>query len=154
MTSAVVKALCAFGVVSMAACEPMGPLPGGELAGRLSPPPRLWTDADAAEVVQLEVRPSDPYSVNVWGVGIDDDYYVAAGEGGEASWTEFIVADPNVRLRIGSDLYELVAARVVDPDEKRRVFERYAAKYAEDSEQLAESANEAWLFRLDPRSQP
>ena len=137
----------------LTACEPMGPVPGGALTGQLTPPPRTWTEADAAEVVQLELRPSDPYSINIWGVGIEDDYYIAAGEGGKARWTEFIAADPNVKLRIGRDLYQLVAVRVVDPEEQRRVLARYAAKYPEDSDQLAESADEAWLFRLDPRSQ-
>jgi F420H(2)-dependent quinone reductase len=137
----------------LAACEPMGPMPGGSLEGQLTPPPRTWTEADAAQVVQLELRPSDPYSINVWGVGIDDDYYVAAGEGGKARWTELIAADPNVLLRIGRDLYPLMAVRVVDPEEQRRVMARYAAKYPEDSERLAESADDAWLFRLDPRSQ-
>ena len=134
----------------VAACEPIGPLAGGELEGEATPPPRTWTEADTAETVQLETRPADPYSINIWGVGIGPDYYVASGEGGETSWVEHIAADPHVRLRIGRDIYRLDAVRVTDTDELARVRERYATKYHRTDEQMAEAAG-AWVYRLDPR---
>ncbi|MEE9281028.1 MAG: adenylate/guanylate cyclase domain-containing protein [Myxococcota bacterium] len=57
-------------------------------------------------------QPSAPYSVSLWGVGIDDRFYLASGRGGEASWVEHISEDPDVRLRVGDTIYELRAVRV------------------------------------------
>jgi hypothetical protein len=143
-------AFVAAALIVTAACEPLGPLPGGELQGEVTPPPRTWTEADAAETVQLETRPGDPYSINIWGVGIGPDYYIASGSGGDASWVEHITADPHVRLRIGRDIHRLVATRVTDPDELKRVRDHYATKYHRTEEQMAE-ADGAWVYRLDPR---
>jgi hypothetical protein len=151
MTRSVGHAAFFIAIFALAGCEPMGPLPGGKLSGRLSPPPTVWTDADSVEVVQLETRPSDPYSVNVWGVGIGPDYYIASGRGGNAKWVEHIAADPNVRLQVGPDMYELRAMRVTDAAEIQRVDEHYAKKYHQSEAEMQEAARQAWLFRLDPR---
>src|SRR5262245_49991414 len=140
-------------ILVLAGCEPMGPLPGGKLSGRLSPPPTVWSDADSVEVVQLETRPGDPYSVNIWGVGIGPDYYIASGKGGNAKWVGHIAADPNVRLQIGPDMYELRAVRVTDAEEIASVDKHYAEKYHQSEAEMQEAAKDAWLFRLDPREQ-
>lgn len=137
-------------LLALTACAPMGPLPGGELEGEVTPPPRTWNEADAQETVQVETRPADPYSINIWGVGIEADYYIASAKGGDSSWVEHITADPHVRLKIGPDIYRLEAVRVTDPAELKRVHDHYAAKYHRSEQQMAE-ADGAWVFRLDPR---
>ena len=133
------------------ACEPWGPLPGGQLSGTVSPAaPSDWMFADDFEVVQLETRPSsDPYSVNVWGAGIGQSFYVAAGRGEEADWAHHIVADPEVRLRIGDTIYELRAEFIQEDEEKRQFLEAVTRKY--DFEPTEEQRESAWLFRLVPR---
>jgi len=143
---------CALGALLLGAlaCGPLGPIPGGRLSGTLAPSaPSDWSSTDSVKEVQLETRPSDPYSVNIWGVGIGRSFYVASGRGEESTWARNILEDPNVRLRVGETLYELRAVRV-DDDQSREIFlEALARKY--DWEPDGEEAETAWLFRLDPR---
>ncbi len=135
--------------LALAACQPMGPMPGGELSGTVAPAPADWTAADAAEIVQLETRPASPYSVNIWGVGIGPAYSVAAG-GGETTWTANIAADPAVRLKVGEAIYELRAVRVTDPAELDVVRLAYGRKY-EMSDDQREQSGSATVYRLEPR---
>jgi hypothetical protein len=135
--------------VLLMACEPIGPLSGHSLSGTVTPPPDDWRALGSVETVQLQTRPADPYSVNIWGVAVGGDYYVASGRGANASWAGHIDADPDVVLRINDALYELHAARVLDPAELARVKSAYAAKY--DLQSQDSNPDEAWLFRLDRR---
>jgi hypothetical protein len=131
-------------------CGPIGPFPGGSLSGQVATSlPDDWSFSDDVRNVQLETRPSAPYSVNVWGVGIGDRFYLASGRGGEARWAQHIADDPKVRLRIGETIYELRAVRVLIDTDGDRFLEALKRKY-----EWAPSARErdrAWLFRLDPR---
>lgn len=135
--------------ILLAACQPMGPVPGGALTGTVAPPPADWTAADATEIVQLETRPDSPYSVNIWGVGIGPSYYVAAGSG-ETSWTRNIAENPDVRLRVGETVYELRAVKVTDAAELDRIRAAYGRKYEMTDDQREQSAS-ATVFRLVPR---
>lgn len=149
-------------VLVLAACsEPFGPFSGGELTGRRAAPPARWNDVP--DVVQLEVRPSDPYSVNVWSVGIGADLYVATRE--EGDWVAHLQADAGVRLRMDGAVYALRAAAVRDAAERRRVVEAYLRKYAVDEddgfiqrarrrrfvERLDSLLADGFFFRLDRR---
>jgi hypothetical protein len=136
-------------LLMLMACDPRGPLPGGKLDGRVATPPADWSFSDDTENVQLETRPSKPYSVNIWGVGVGSSFYVAAGGGGEASWAQHIGDDPRVRLRVDDTLYELQAIRVEAEPERERFLEALQAKY--DWEPEPGQTEEAWLFRLEPR---
>ncbi len=132
------------------ACGPMGPFPGGRLSGDVAADlPDDWSFADAQETVQLETRPSAPYSVNLWGAGIGDRFYLASGGGGDARWVGYIAEDPNVRLRVGDTIYELLAVHVEDEAEGERFIAALTLKY--DWEPSAEERENAWLFRLTPR---
>ncbi len=141
--------LLAFSALVLA-CGPMGPFPGGRLSGNVAAEvPDDWSFADAQDTVQLETRPSAPYSVNLWGCGIGDSFYLASGGGGDARWVEYIVEDPNVRLRVGDTIYELRAVRVEDDAESVRFVEALSRKY--DWEPSGREREDAWLFRLIPR---
>ena len=131
-------------------CGPIGPFPGGRLSGDVATGlPVDWSFADGEKTVQLETRPSAPYSVNLWGVSIGDRFYLASGSGGEANWVEHIAKDPNVRLRVGGTIYELRAIRVSNETHSERFLEALKRKY--DWEPSVRERDEAWLFRLDPR---
>lgn len=136
-------------ILLLIACDPTGPLPGGKLDGEVSAPPPDWSFSDDTENVQLETRPSKPYSVNIWGVGVGSSFYVAAGSGAENSWAQHIVDDPRVRLRVEDTLYELQAVRVENETERERFLEALQRKY--DWQPEPEQTKEAWLFRLEPR---
>ncbi len=138
--------LLLISILTISACEPIGPLPGGELSGKLGAVPTSWLTLDDAEVVPLEVN--GPYSVNIWGIGVSQGYYVAAGKGIESKWSRKIVGDSAVRLRIAETIYELDAVQVDDSNELDVVLEAYREKYELEA---SEDFPNAILYRLDAR---
>lgn len=130
-----------------------GPLvmfPAGELSGTVVATPSDWTFTDEIETVQLETRPEDPYSVNIWGVAIGRDFFIASGRGMDNAWAQHIEADPRVRLRVGTQLYELRAIVSRDPVERERFLSALSEKY-EAFDPDEEQPSEAVLFRLEAR---
>ena len=145
--------LCvAIAAVSFAVgCErPFVVFPGGELLGEVKPHPHDWLFSNAFETVQLETRPEDPYSVNIWCVTVGNRFLIASGEGMESTWAEHIAANPNVRLRIGDDIFELRAVRT-DSEHDRRRFKAGARIKYDDFEPDEEQADQIVLFSLEPR---
>ena len=131
----------------LAACgEPVLTLPGGALGGTVVAPPADWSNVADVKTIQVEFRPSDPYSHNIWGVGLDRDLYIATSGDG-TRWTPFVAADPHVRARVADQLYELIAVPVTDPDERARVAAAYVTKYDVDADD--NWVAEGLIFRLD-----
>ena len=141
-------AIVALALCVSVACGPMVMIPGGELSGDTAPVPADWSFTDAVETVQLETRPEDPYSVNIWGVGVGDQFYVASGKSDNA-WAGHIAADDRVRLRIEGTVYEMRAVRDDSSEGRERFLEAAKAKY--DFEPEPDQASEAILFRLVAR---
>jgi hypothetical protein len=142
---AVALALAAF----VAGCA--GPcllLPGGALEGSTVPAPDSWSFTDEVDTVQLETRPADPYSVNIWVIALGDNLYVHAGAN-RSTWVENMETDPNVRLRVGNSIYELTASRVDGQEEFDRFSDAYEQKYGRRPRN--ENVAEAYLFRLVAR---
>jgi hypothetical protein len=129
-------------------CGPLVMIPGGQLDGDVKPVPADWSFYSSVETIQLETRPSDPYSVNIWGVGVGPDFYVASGKADNA-WARNIAEDDRVRLRIEQAIYEMRAVRDDTPASKERFLAAAKAKY--DFEPKPDQASEAVLFRLVPR---
>jgi hypothetical protein len=147
--SALLLALALALAAPIAGCSrPLLLLPGGALEGETADVPASWSFTDAVDTVQLETRPANPYSVNIWATAAGDAIYVHAGAN-RSEWVEHIEADPNVRLRVDAAIYELAAARVVDQSEFDRFSDAYEKKY--ERRPRNENAAEAYLFRLGPR---
>jgi hypothetical protein len=123
-------------------------LPGGALEGSTAPTPENWAFTDAVKTVQLETRPADPYSVNIWVIALDEHLYVHAGAH-RATWVENLEEDPDVRLRVEDSIYELGAARVAEQGEFDRFSDAYDHKYGRRPRNG--DVTEAYLFRLTPR---
>ncbi len=111
--------------------------------------PADWTFSDEVSTIQLETRPSDPYSVNIWAVGIGDRLYVHAGAN-RSRWVENILADPQVRVRVAGKLYPLTAVRVEDPAEFATFADAYKKKYG--TRPRNENVAEVYLYRLGART--
>jgi hypothetical protein len=127
--------------------DPFIGFPGGGLSGVATEKPDQWGPEAQAYTVQVETRPADPYSVNLWGVAIGPDYYVATSEVG-TEWSRNLDADPNVRLKISDAVYALQAVKVSKANERKRVSDAYLQKYDTD---LAENIGAAGLiYRFDP----
>ena len=134
---------------SLAGCSrPLLLLPGGALDGTPTAVPDSWSFTDAVETVQLETRPSDPYSVNIWVTAAGDNLYVHAGAN-RSTWVEHIEADPKVRLQVNDSIYELAATRVDSQEEFDRFSDAYEKKYGRRPRN--ENVGEAYLFRLAAR---
>jgi hypothetical protein len=91
---------------------------------------------------QVETRPDNPYSINIWGDAHENDFYIGSGSGRAATWAGHLEEDPNIRLRIGTDIYLLKAVRVTDEAEQTVVRGLYVEKY-EDFEEQASSQDVA-----------
>ena len=149
MAAKPLRLLVLVAIVSAAGCgRPFVLLPGGALEGTPAAVPESWSFTDAVETVQLETRPAEPYSVNIWVTAADEELYVHAGAN-RSTWVEYIEADPNVRLQVDDSIYELVAARVKDQAEFDRFSDAYEKKYGRRPRN--ESVSEAYLFRLAAR---
>lgn len=130
------------------ACGPTLLLPGGALGGTSSTPPSDWAWTDEVSTIQLETRPEDPYSVNLWAVGIDQKLYVHAGAN-HSTWVENLEGNSAVRVRIDEKIYELAASRVEDQAEFDAFSDAYESKYG--MRPRNENVNEAYLFYLRAR---
>jgi hypothetical protein len=136
-------------LTSLAGCsEPFIVFSGGELSGEVDQPPADWSGIAEEETFQIETRPAEPYSVNIWAVGIGPHVYIGTGPDG-TNWSEYIEQDPRVRLRVGQTLYPLRAIAVTERDERQQVARAYAEKYELDPEE--NWVKDALVYRLDPR---
>ncbi len=141
------RAVLALALITGAlACSgPFVLLPGGALEGSVAPTPDNWAATDAIQTIQLETNPRDPYSVNLWVIADGEQLYVHAGAS-RATWVEHMESDPNVRLRVDDEIYELTATRVDSQEEFDRFSDLYEKKY--DRRPRNENVDEAYLFRL------
>ena len=126
-----------------------GYIPSGALEGNPAPLPADWSAVASQDVIRFETRPSEPYSVELWVIGVGNALYVHAGDN-RANWVEHIEADANVRLQAEDSVYELRAERVIDAAEFKAFADVYEEKYGWRPRN--ESVTEAYLFRLSPRA--
>jgi hypothetical protein len=110
-------ALASIGLIALlSGCGgPFLLMPGGALRGELvTDPVDDWGFVEDT-FVDLEVRPSDPYSVELNYFVRDGRLYIDPAEG--RRWLDHLRADPRVRVRFDGKIYERVAVLVEDPEE-------------------------------------
>jgi hypothetical protein len=141
-------------VLLLLACDgPLGPIPGGALAGSEAPCPKDgFGFARAVQEIQLEVRPDAPRSVTTWAIVEGDTLHVPADFFNPGKrWPLQADADPRVRVRIQGQVYACAAHRVRDEAAVARLRAAAAAKYDVDPESWA-SRQEVWWYRIGPRA--
>ena len=141
--------------VLLAACGPLGPLPGGALDGELAAsPPTDWSFSDAHTTIQLEVRLADPYSVNLWCTATGGRLYVGSGGGASSVWAAALLEDGRAHIRIDGVLYPVVATHVTNDPEIQEFLDALETKYdrsdadIEDFHAQDGEPPEGVLFRL------
>lgn len=156
-----IGAIALVAAIVATACEPVFVFAGGALSGSEELVPESWAFSRDVDTVQVETRPADPYSVNVWGVAVESFVYVAASDGGDSRWAREIETDPRVRLKIGERLFALQATRINNDvgegeaaneeanEELARVVDAYVEKYDLDPDDSFVGG--AWVFRLQAR---
>ena len=135
-------------LLALSACSEYLPIAGGELEGTVAPLPAHWSELATTEIVQLESTDEAPYSVNLWIAEVAGAPHVFAGDN-RTQWVENIAGNPDVRLKIGEELFELRAIRVTDATVFETFAQTWESKYG--NRPRNESVDESYLFRLAPR---
>ncbi len=126
---------------------PISLFPGGKLSGEpAAEPAGPWGPLlEGVSVIQLEVDPQDPYSVNTGYVLDEGVLFLRSPRAARKRWPERLLADPRVVLRIRSELYPRRALRVSDPAEIA-ALERLVGGEVADPEDPS-----TWYFRIAER---
>ncbi|XOV88664.1 MAG: hypothetical protein ACFHX7_02000 [Pseudomonadota bacterium] len=90
----------------------LNPFPRGELQGDERQTNSFAFAADF-QVLALETRPQQPYTVNLMVVVINGELYVDAAE--QRRWHQHIMLDPRVRVGLGGHIYRAIAEKTADP---------------------------------------
>jgi len=150
MVALIVTLALVIGGVLLFRTEPLAIIPGGRLKGEdVAAPVTDWNFTEQYLVVTLEVRPSDPYSVNTSSLLHDGVLYVPSGRGGDSRWAQFLLQDPTLRLRVGTKLYKARATQVEDPMLVRELYQAWEQRYPSQAERSAEKVAQTWFFRID-----
>ena len=121
----------ALAVTAIACFSPEDQRPGLRLAGEVAPTPSDWSFANHYREIAVEVRTPYllPHSVTIWCAEMEGALFVGARNPESKRWPGWVDADPEVRLRIGEQLYEVSLTPLDDPERIDRLRRAYAAKY-------------------------
>ncbi len=151
--------VCAGLALLLVACGgPLGPIAGGRLSGvEVAEPVDDWSFASSFDLMEIEVRPSRPYSVKVHYYLVDGRLYFEGGANGWSRWRGYLRDDSRVRVRFGDRVYVARAVAVTDDAEIGSILPRF---YAKDRDQPSPACAASWtvaqcgfdgqFYRLDP----
>ena len=97
----------------------------------------------------LETDPDDPYSVTIWGVGVQDEFFVGASARSN-QWARNIESDARVVLDVDGTLYRAHAEILTDTETFEIVANKFFAKYDMDPDNLE---GDGAFYRLTRRPQ-
>ena len=126
--------------------------PGLWLSGSASELPDDWSFTDSYREIALEVSAPHllAHSVTIWCASLDGQLYVAARSPEDKRWPGWVARDPNVRLKIGEQIYEAELSVLDDPTEIAKVRSAYTAKY-DLPDPPPEGAPPLRYWRVEPR---
>lgn len=130
-------AFVTLALAALAACEPQDRRPGLWLWGEVAPAPEDWTFVNEAPEVLLETSTwyGIPHSVTVVIAEADGAVYVPSIYDedlpfpGTKQWNANIERNPEVRLKVGETLYEMVATPAANRAERQAGLHALAKKY-------------------------
>ena len=107
-----------------------GPVPGGTLSGSPSDVPADWSGKLGGDkgFCEIESRPAKPHSIQLECFLRDGKLYVQSHRFVRASWWPveswalIWLAEPDVRVRIGEEIFALRATPVSDPAERTPIL--------------------------------
>ena len=138
-----------FGLLWIVRSDPIGPLSGRAFTGEEAPYPDDWSFSDEHMTIAIEVRPEDPHSVTTICFVVDGVLHVPASNGSKKRWTQYLLEDPRVRLKIGDRVYPANAVRVT-PEDPSYYLKAGGEKYPRLLESSEDPPDDLWLFRIDP----
>ncbi len=138
-------------VVYLNRTDPWAQLPGKRITGEEATE-RIedWSFMEPSTRVILEVRPSDPYSLYIRAYQHKGVLYLNSISP-ENRWTQFLLEDPNLRLKVENEIYKVRATRVEDPalvTEIQKASEQLSPRLRE---RTPEERAQNWYFQVDSR---
>jgi hypothetical protein len=131
--------------------DPWNQLPGKRITGEeVSERVDDWSFMARSTRVTLEIRPSDPYSVDIRAYLHDGVLYLNSITP-ENRWTQLLLEHPNLRLKVENKIYKVRATRVGDPalvSEIQKASEQVSPRLAQ---RTPEERAQNWYFRIDSR---
>ena len=116
------------------------------MEGETAAVPSNWDFTRTIKTVQIETRPEDPYSVNIWIIDNGPVLYIHAGAN-QAEWVMHLESDRRIRVRIEGKIYDMVSSPIGDQEEFAMFADLYEAKY--ERRPRNEDVSEVYLFRLE-----
>jgi hypothetical protein len=138
-------------VVYLNRTDPWAQLPGKRITGEEATE-RIedWSFMEPSTRVILEVRPSDPYSLYIRAYQHKGVLYLNSISP-ENRWTQFLLEDPNLRLKVENKIYKVRATRVEDPALVNEIQEASEQLSPRLRERTPEERAQNWYFRVDSR---
>jgi len=147
------------GVVTVAAgatwlmrTDPIGPFAGRALSGVEEAFPANWDFSEEAYTVAVETRPEDPHSVTTLAWVHEGSLHVPAMNGTNKRWTQIVLDDSRVRIKVGERVFPAKLVRVAFVD-LEPFLDSAAVKYSQIAENRedGEFPEDILLFRVEPR---
>ena len=112
-------------------CGPEGRRAGFLLSGKESALPTDWQFTDAIKEIAIQVHTPYliPHAVTIWCAQTGGEFYVGASAPTTKHWPGWVDKDPDVRLRIGDQIYSVRLVPVDDTTITGQVQAAYATKY-------------------------
>ena len=138
-------------VVYLNRTDPWAQLPGKRITGE-EVTERIddWSFMAPSTRVILEVRPSDPYSLYIRAYQHKGVLFLNSISP-ENRWTQFLLEEPNLRLKVENKIYKVRATQVEDPalvNEIQIAREQMSPRL---KERTPEERAQNWYFRVDSR---
>jgi hypothetical protein len=154
--SALLRAWIAISLASgiLACIDPKDQRPGLRLRGEVaSELPSDWLFSNEYKEIAIEVSTPYlvPHSVTIWCAAADEQLYLGARNPETKRWPGWVEQDPNARLRIGEQVYEVKLSVIDDPKQISRVRRAYAAKY-ELPDPAPQGGPPMRYWRVEPRT--
>ena len=122
----------ALAIAGVGCGDPQDRRPGLRLSGDVATEiPSDWSFTNGHREIAIEVSTPYllPHSVTIWCAEVDGRLYVGARNPDTKRWPGWVDRDPDVRLRIGEQIFEVRLAPVDDPGRLARLRSAYARKY-------------------------
>ncbi len=138
-------------VVYLNRTDPWAQLPGKRITGEeVTERIEDWSFMERSTRVILEVRPSDPYSLYIRAYQHKGVLYLNSISP-ENRWTQFLLEDPNLRLKVESKIYKVRATRVEDPALVTEIQKAREQMSPSLRERTPGERAQNWYFRVDSR---
>jgi hypothetical protein len=126
-----VGAALALSLAATACFSPEDQRPGLRLAGESVAIPADWSFTNEFKEIAVEVQTPYflPHSVTIWCAEVDGVLYLGARNPESKHWPGWVDANPEVRLKIGEQLYEVSLMPLNQGERIDRLRQAYAVKY-------------------------